>query len=239
MKIKRLFLLFIIFCFSQIFLYSQDELIGAKELLEKFSNSFKANIKDYQADIKWSQDSNSQKGVVYFKNPQKLRINFTEPSGQVICSNGYLLWVYIENLNLLLKQEILQKDKVKGADGKMRSIINPILLNPVGYDRFISDYSVEYQDVKTKVDYKDGSKVYRLKLIRWRSLRGGFNTLLVTVQENGLIRRVEGITANYRHLVLEIDNIKTNINVNDMIFNYEPPAHVNTVENFISNQGDN
>jgi len=237
--IKKLLVIVIFFFFSFSFITAQDDLIGAKELLEKLSGSFKSNIKDFQADIKWSQDNNSQKGVLFFKNPQKLRINFTEPSGQVICTNGYTLWVYLEHLNLLLKQDILYKEKSRSSDGKVQTVVSPILLNPVGFDRFLSDYSVEYQEAKGKVDYKDGSKVYKFKLIRWRSLRGGFNTLLISVQDNGFIRRVEGITANYKHVILEIDNIKPNNGVNEELFNYDSKAHANTVENFISNQGDN
>ncbi|OHD12825.1 MAG: hypothetical protein A2Y34_01665 [Spirochaetes bacterium GWC1_27_15] len=227
------------FIFSICFIFSEEELISGKELLQRFSNNFKANVKDYEAEIKWTLDANLQKGIVYFKNPQKLRINFTEPQGQVICTNGYMLWVYIDYLNLILKQEILEKDKSKTNDGKTQTIVNPVLLNIVGYDKFLTEYSIEYDGVKTKVDYKDGTKVYKFKLLRWRSSKSGFNVIYLTIQEDGLIRRVEGITATYKRIILELDNIKLNNNVSDLVFNYEPPAHANTVENFITNQGDN
>jgi len=220
-------------------MFSQDELVSAKDLLQKLSILFKTNVKDFEADVKWIQDKDTQKGTLFFKNPQKLRINFTDPSKQVICSNGYMLWVYIDYLNLILKQEILSKDKTKSDDGKTQTVINPILINPVGYDRFLTDYAIEYNEIKTQVDYKDGSKVYQFKLFRWRSSKSGFNSILLTVSANdGLVRRVEGVTTAYRRVVLEIDNIKLNKNIGDLVFNYEPPAHANTVDNFITNQGD-
>jgi outer membrane lipoprotein-sorting protein len=238
MSFKKIISCFI-FILSVYFLYPQDDLLGAKQLLQKFSDIMKSSIRDYQADIKWTIDNNIQKGTLFFKNPQKLRINFTEPGGQVICTNGYILWVYIDYMNLALKQEVLQKDKVKGEDGSVQSLVNPVLLSPVGFDRFLSDYSIEYQDTTSKVDYKDGTKVYKLKLIRWKSLRSGFNTVYLTIQENGLVRRVEAVTASYRKVILELDNIQLNKNLGDSTFNYEPPAQANTIENFISNQGEN
>lgn len=236
---KKIFVLLFLFSSLTLFLYSQDDLISAKDLLQKLSANFKASVKDYEADIKWIQDKDTQKGTIFFKNPQKIRINFTDPSNQVICSNGYMLWVYIDYLNLILKQEILQKDKVKGDDGKTQTIVNPLLLNPMGYDRFLTDYAIEYNETKTQVDYKDGTKVYQLKLFRWKSSKSSFNTILLTISaSDGFIRKVEGITAAYKKIILEIDNIKLNKNISDLTFNYEPPAHANTVENFITNQGD-
>jgi outer membrane lipoprotein-sorting protein len=141
-------------------------------------------------------------------------------------------------MNLALKQEIMQKEKVKSDEGKTQTLVNPILLSPVGYDRFLADYSVEYEDNASKTDYKDGTKVYKLKLMRWKSLKSGFNTVILTIQDNGLMRRVEAITASFRKVILELDNVQLNKNLGDSIFNYEPPANANTVENFISNQGD-
>jgi outer membrane lipoprotein-sorting protein len=228
-----------IFLSVSLFVFSQDELLGAKQLLQKYSDMMKSSIRDYQSEVKWTIDNNTQKGTLFFKNPQKLRINFSDPSGQVICSNGYILWVYIDYMNLVLKQEIMQKEKVKSEDGKTQTLVNPILLSPVGYDRFLAEYSVEYQDTTSKTEYKDGTKVYKLKLIRWKSLKSGFNTIFLTIQDNGLMRRVEAITASFRKVILEIDNVQLNKNLSDSIFNYEPPASANTVENFISNQGEN
>ncbi|HOJ64686.1 MAG TPA: outer-membrane lipoprotein carrier protein LolA [Spirochaetota bacterium] len=224
--------------FCGVLSFSQDELLSAKDLLQKFSDNFKKNVKDYEADIKWYQDDNIQSGKIYFKNPQKLRINFTDPNKQVICTNGYTLWVFIDYLNLTLKQEILQKEKSKTEEGKTESVVNPILINPMGYDKFLSNYSIEYYEGKTKTQYKDGKMVYKMKLIRWRSSKYGFNSLIITIEDNGLIRRIEGVTAAMRKIVLEIDNIKLNTGIGDSFFNYQPPSYANTIENFITTYGE-
>jgi len=62
--------------------------------------------------------------------------------------------------------------------------------------------------------------------------------IYLTVQENGVIRKIEGITAAFRKITIEMDNVKTNINIPDLKFNYEPPAHARTMDNFITNQGE-
>lgn len=236
-NIKNVFILVINFIFLFI-IYSQDELVSAKDLLQSFSDNFKKNVKDYEADIKWYQDDSVLVGKIYFKNPQKLRINFTDPNKQIICTNGYTLWVFIDYLNLTLKQEILQKEKSKTTEGKTQAIVNPLLINPMGYDKFLSNYSIEYYGGKTKSQYKDGKMVYKMRLIRWKSSKYGFNSLIITVEDNGLIRRVEGVTAALRKIVLEIDNIKLNIGISDNFFDYQPPSYANTLENFITTYGE-
>lgn len=217
---------------------AQEELLSAKSLLQNLSKNFKTDIKDMEADIKWIQKNNTQEGTLLFKNPQKVRINFTEPEKQVICTNGYDLWLYVPYLNLVLNQNILEKEKRKNEEGQMEVIENPILINPVGYDKFLTNYAIEYHETKEKVKYKDDTMVYQLKLIRWRSSKNGFNVVYLIIEENGIIRRVEGITAAYRHIVLEIDNVTINKNISDLVFNYEPPPHATTVDDFITSQGE-
>ena len=247
-KIKTLFITCLfIFIFINI-LHSQEELLSAKTLLERLSESFKTNVRDIKADIRLIQGDMVSTGILYFKNPQKIRIDFTDPANQVICSNGYELWVYIPYLNIVLHQDILERERMKDDEDEKDEekikvneetenpdiIINPILLNPVGLDKFLTEYSIEYHETKEKINYKDGTKVYQLKLIRWRSTKHGFNVIYLIIQENGIIRQVRGITANYKQITLELDKIELNNNISDLKFNYEPPAHTSTVDDFIN-----
>ena len=107
----------------------------------------------------------------------------------------------------------------------------------------LSNISLAQEKVLTplpfnKVKLEDGSEVYQFKLIRWRSTPNGFNSVYLYIQEDGMMRKVEGITAAYQKITYQIDDIKINQNISKAAFDYEPPAHTNTVENFIINQGD-
>lgn len=239
------------------FIYSADELLSAKELLEKISASSKSSIKDLEADFKWMQNENVQEGKIYFKNSQRLRLNFTNPSNQVMCTNGYDLWFYLPTHNFVLKQTLMHKEKKQTEtesdpvtentksknknNSKEKSenqdSASALFFNPVGFDNFLSNYAIEFHESKTLVDYK-GYKVYQFKLIRWRSTRNGINVIYMTVDPNGIMRKIEGITAAYRKIVIEFENIKLNSNLPDLLFNYEPPAHARTLDNFITNQGE-
>ena len=235
-KYNLLFLSLVILLYSQSLLYSQDDLLSAKNMLENLSEKFKANVKDFKAEVKWTQGTEVQTGKLFFKNPQKLKIDFTEPANQVICTNGYELWVYIPLLSITLHQNILNKTKLKNEEGNVETVDSPILLNPVGFDKFLTEYSIEFNETKEKITYKDNTKVYQFKLIRWRTSKSGFNSIILYVQDNGFIRQVKGTNAAYRQTILEIDKIETNTNISDLVFDYEPPAHSSTVEDFITNE---
>ena len=85
---KKIIVSIVCLVITSLTMFSQDELVSAKDLY-KTIDSFKTNVKDFEADVKWIQDKDI-KGTLFFKNPQNL--NFTDPSKQVICSNGYMLW---------------------------------------------------------------------------------------------------------------------------------------------------
>ena len=67
-------------------IYSDEMLLSAKDLLTQYSDNFRKNVSDYEAEINWIQDDVVNKGVVQYKNPQKIKISFSEPNNQVICS---------------------------------------------------------------------------------------------------------------------------------------------------------
>jgi len=217
-------------------IYAQSDMLSAKDLLQNLSGLFQSKVKDFEADITWSQDNTVSKGKIQFKNPQKVKISITSPSEQVICTNGYNLWVYISSLNIVFKQELIQKEKVKDSSVKSQTVVNPLYINPVGYDRFLTEYSVDFNETKNKIDYKDGSKVYTFKLLRWKSSKTGINTVILTVSDDGLMKKVEGITVSGRKISMEMSSYKLNNGFSDMVFDYDPPAHANTVDNFINGQ---
>ncbi len=239
MKNNKNSILMIVLVFQTIFVFGQEPLVGAKDLLTNISNNYSSKVKDFSASFKWIQDDKIQTGTVLFKNPQKMRMDFSDPKGQVIVTNGYEFWVYLENMNLVLQQDLMAKEKKTEDDGKVSVVESPILINPVGFDKFIKEYAIEYHENKSLTDYTDGTKVYQFKLIKWRSSQNGFNVVYLTVQPDGLTRKVEGITAAYKKVVLEFDNYAINQGISELKFEFDKPTHANTVNNFISKQGEN
>ena len=55
----------------------------------------------------------------------------------------------------------------------------------------------------------------------------------MSIGENGLIRRLVGITKNYDELVMDFKNIRINQNIPDARFDYESPPSSYEINNFI------
>ena len=72
---SKLFFCFL-FCSILIHLNAQEQLLGAKDLLASISETYKTTIKDFEAQVTWTQEKDVQTGTLWFKNPQKLRIDF-------------------------------------------------------------------------------------------------------------------------------------------------------------------
>ena len=214
----------------------QEQLVGAKNMLLQISSLYKEKIQDYSATITWTQDDKIQKGNIRFKNPQKMRIDFSDPKGQIIVTNGYEFFIFIEHMNLLLQQDLISREKERSDDGKLEIKTPEVLSVPVGYDKFVTDYAIEYLASKNTIEHTDGTQVYQFKLIRWKSSQQGFNAINLTIQPNGLIRKVEGFTAAYKKVILEFDDYTINTGLSDLVFEFNPPAHANKVSNFITKQ---
>jgi hypothetical protein len=74
--------------------------------------------------------------------------------------------------------------------------------------------------------------VVKMKL-DWRSTDEGFRQLEISVGENGLIRRINGVTVGYENIQFDLTNILVNQNIPDARFDYESPATANIFENFL------
>ena len=74
--------------------------------------------------------------------------------------------------------------------------------------------------------------VVKMKL-DWRSTDEGFRQLEISIGENGLIRRIKGVTVGYENIQFDLTNILVNQNIPDARFEYESPATANIFENFL------
>ncbi len=205
---------------------------SARDVLAGLSDRFKSNVRDYQASIKLTQGENSQSGTVRFRNPQKMRVDFSD--GQILCSDGYELWIYIPAQTLLLKQELQSRSLATNSDGTPAAAESPMMTTLVGLDRLIEEYSVEFPGSRNAEVYKDGTNVYQFKLTKWQTPRSGISVINLTVQDNGMIRRVEGFTTTFRRILIEFDDIQLNTGISNIIFTFESPGLVNTINNFMT-----
>ena len=88
----------ILFVFLVSVAWSQG-IVTAAQFFDSVSEQY-GRIEDYQAKIVITQGSKVMEGTIFYKKPNLIRINFTNPRDQVIVMDGEMLAVYKQ-----LKQE--------------------------------------------------------------------------------------------------------------------------------------
>lgn len=193
-----------------------QDILTAAEFFDQVSEKYEY-IQDYEADITITQPESVLQGILFYKNPGRLRIDFAEPAEQVIVSDGRLLTVYLPGQSVTLTQDL-----TRGSG------------DPQGLRLFKQGYSIAYQETPDYVplDATSSEEVIKLNLV-WRTTDEGFRQIEMAVGQNGLIRRLKGITKDFDEIQIDLENIKINQNIPDARFDYESPPSSYVIENFI------
>lgn len=202
-----------------------QQILTADKYFQKVSQDY-AGINDYEADITITQGKNVMKGVLYYKKPDLMRIDFSQPAKQVIVSDGTKLTIYIPKQSAVFEQTL-----AKGGTGTSGALI----ANEQGLQLLKKNYSIAYLESPTPVPLDKGSSEMVVKLkLEWRSTGEGFRQLELDVGvKSGLIRRIIGVSAAFEKTQFDFTNIKTNQNIPQGRFNYEPPQTANIYPNFL------
>ncbi|RKX76596.1 MAG: outer membrane lipoprotein carrier protein LolA [Spirochaetes bacterium] len=205
-------------------LFFTQELVTAEKYLNDLSKAY-GEINDYKADITITQGDSVMKGVLFYKKPNLLRINFTKPKDQVLVVNGESLIIYIPEHSVIMKQNLRRRGQETLAS----------LASKEGLTQLKRNYSVAYEIGPEPVPLDEQSKLNVIKLkFEWRSPDEAFRQLNISVTEDRLIRRIIGVTRNYEEIQFDFTNIDINQNIPDARFtNYEPPPDANVFDNFL------
>lgn len=218
--IKRFLILILLGLIGAGFAVSQDIQTAANyfdQIAEQYA------VTDFIADIIYNNEEGSQSGTLYYKEPNKLRIEFTNPEGQILNSDGRTMTVYFPGLRVALLSPLR-----KGNTGLAGSVSGE------GLNLMRQNYSISYLETRNPVPLEEGSDVMVVKLrLVPRTSREGFRQLDISVGTNGYIRRVVGLTQAYREIQIDYLNIRINQNIPDNFFDYDPPPEANVHNNFL------
>ncbi len=191
----------------------------AKEVIQTYKN-----LKTYKANFIIKTKNKEQRGIAYYKEPGKVRFEFTQPYGDLLISDGKILWIIIGSQNLVGKQD-LSLD-VKNEDNKPIFAVMP----GRGVEHLFNKYHYKFDDINQPKEM-NGKKYYVLDLEQKVKIGGYEKMKLFVNSENFLIEKAEaegsfGITTN-----IEFFDIKTNIEIEGKLFQYNPPENVKIVLN--------
>lgn len=203
-------------------LFSQ-EILTAPDFFDRVSERY-TEIVDYAADLSITTEETASNGELFYRRPNFIRINFEEPNGQVLVSDGETLQVYIPRYNVVLTQALLRE----GGPGPAT------MANAEGLELMRRNYSIAYLDSPDPVALDEDSEEMVTKLrLTWRSTNEGYRQLTLSIGEDLLIRRIVGVTIGFQEVQFDFTNVRLNQNIPVARFDYEPPASANTFEDFL------
>ena len=223
---KRWIALLILLLVSILLLYGQ-EIVTAERYLEIVSDHY-VGIRDYEANIVIRSGGQDMTGSVSNLSPSFLRIDFTRPSGQVICFNGEVLNIYIPDYRAVLSQNVAQSRRNTTASGAALASSQGLSLLRRNYvASFVTGPNPE------PLDPGSSERVVKLRLTR-RTTAEGFREIILSINPDTLlIRRIEGRTIADVDIRFDFTNIRTNVGIPEQRFVYDPPVSASTYYNFL------
>ncbi len=221
MTMRKIYL-FTLFLFITVLSFGQ-EILTASQFFDSISSGY-GTIKDYTARLSIQTKDTVMEGTLFYKTPNLLRINFSEPKDQVINVNGETLTIYIPDQNVVMVQELKKHNDASLA----------VMANEQGLQLLKRGYSVAYLKGPNPIPLDEGSKemVVKLNLV-WRGTDEGYRQIIMSVTEDGLIRRMKGITINYETFQYDFTEVRINQDLPDARFKYDPPPSAYMMKNFL------
>ena len=221
----------------------------ASDFFDRVSQRY-MEIEDYQAKLTITQGDSVMTGTLYHKRPNFLLIEFDDPEDQVIAVDGEKLIIYIPYLNVAMEQqlksgEVQDPTAASLATGQGLELMKnrysiayldsqfPVPLDQEGVDQFGEPVQAD-SGTAGPAGQASGSEemVYKLKL-EWKTIDEGFRQLILSIDDDLMIRRISGVTASFQEIQLDFENIVVNQNLPDGKFRYDSPPSANVINNFI------
>ena len=189
----------------------------------KSVSEYYGTLKDYEVDFEIKMDKQETAGVLSFKAPDLLRMDYTNPEEQVIVFNGELLTVYLPNSSAVLQQQVQDNGSAVS------------LSTPQGLALLSRYYTVAYETGQNAEPLEEGSDEMVIKFILSRkSTAEAFRYIKIAVTaSSNLIRRIEAVTPKGEEFIFNFYDYKLNQGITDQRFIYDAPPSANNINNFL------
>ncbi len=191
------------------------------DIVDNIKKNF-GKIDSYQANFSILSEKTGkttrQTGTIKYKANNKLSIEFSQPYGQKIVSNGKTMWIYIPSMNVVAEQDLDPESGIFTAGTK--SGLN-WLFSKYHY-RFASKDQPEVQD--------DGTKRYTL-ILKQKESRSGYRKMKLWANERYFIVRAQGETSTGKKVDISFTDLKTNVAMPNGIFKLDIPARARVIKN--------
>lgn len=198
------------------------EFITVSDIVKKIKQRF-AKIDSYQAKFRIVSEKlgkkNHQSGTIKYRSSDKLLVEFLQPYGQKIVSDGKMLWIYIPSMNVVAEQDL---------DSDSNSIFSSGTGS--GLKRLFSKYHYRFASKEQPESQPDGTKKYTI-FLKQKESRSGFRTLKLWISEDFIIAKAYGETSSGKKVEIRFDDIRTDVNLPLGIFRFDIPPRARVIKN--------
>lgn len=200
-----------------------QQIMTSSEYFNAVSDNY-GTIEDYEAEITITREDEKLKGTLYYKSPNMLRINFSEPEDQVLAVNNDELLLHLPQHHVVMKQKLESHSEAALAT----------MASSEGLQLLKNSYSIAFLDSPELVPLEEDSvETVRKLQLEWRTPGEGFRQIIMSVNTDMMIRRMEGLTAEYEEFRFDFRNIVTNQGIPTARFEYESPPSAYNIDNFL------
>jgi outer membrane lipoprotein carrier protein len=197
------------------------DFITVSDIVKKVQSRF-GELNSYQANFTIVSEKmgkkTRQKGQIKYKSRDRLSIDFYQPYGQKIVSDGKMMWIYIPSMNVVAEQDLKSDSGLFSAGTK------------TGLNRLFRKYHYRFAGKEQPEVQKNGDKYYTL-VLKQKESRSGYRTLKLWVSEDFIITRAQGETSSGKKVDIEFSNIKTDVDLPNGIFKFDIPSRARVIKN--------
>ncbi|MEL3905958.1 MAG: outer membrane lipoprotein carrier protein LolA [Treponema sp.] len=221
-------LLFAVFIFSYNIAVFSQSITTAGVFFAGVSEQY-GSLSDYTADITISTGTGSRQQTmnaqVYFKRPNRLRIDFSKPNEQVILFTGETLTIYVPAYRMVLSQT-MEKDSAAASAN---------IGTPQGLALLKRSYTIAYETGAAPQPLEEGSSEQAVVLaLNRRSASETFRTIRLLVSpDTKLIRRIEAWPISGSKITFDFSRYRLNTGIPDSRFLYDIPPNADMMNNFL------
>lgn len=218
------FIIFFVFIFSfnNISFGYKFEFTTVSDIVKRVKDRFGA-LESYQADFQVISEKLGTKvyknGKIYYKNSNKMLLEFTKPQGQKIISDGKTMWIYIPSMNVVAEQDLKSDSDSIFSSGTQS-----------GLKRLFSKYHYKFASKTQPEKQSDGSMEYTL-FLKQRETRSGFRTMKLWISEDYLITRAFGESSTGKNVEIKFEGINTKESVPNSKFSFDIPSNARVIKN--------
>lgn len=192
----------------------------AEETISRFNERF-ASIETMKGQVSVSYQSGEiYSGIFMYSNPGKIYIQFTNPPGKFIVTNGKKLWAYDSSTDVCGVQEMdVEDEEDKQGNKTQNKDIKPKLKG--GIERFIRNYEARLAEPENPE-----SKIIELVNEKWK-----YSDIKLFLDQEFLPVKAIFMDKDGDGFIIKLSDIKIGENIVPGIFNFNVPANAQVVKN--------